>query len=80
MTMTSVDHINPIKVVSIRRLPHKSLRVFMRPPLLKSLSGDTVVTPHQGVCVKEYLLHSRVGIEFGLHTMGFDIMVDRGKY
>ncbi len=29
--------------------------------------------PHQRVCVKGHLLHSRVGIQLGLHTVDIDI-------
>jgi hypothetical protein len=29
--------------------------------------------PHQRVCVKGYLLHSRVGIQLDLHTVDIDI-------
>ena len=32
-----------------------------------------LLPPHQRVCVKGHLLHSRVGIQLGLHTVDIDI-------
>jgi hypothetical protein len=32
-----------------------------------------LLPPHERVCVKGHLLHSRVGIQLGLHTVDIDI-------
>jgi hypothetical protein len=34
-----------------------------------------LLPPHQRVCVKGHLLHSRVGIQLGLHTVDIDSIV-----